>query len=71
MAASEARGRGGARGDSPIEHYVRQLLRDADRLRRSTQLRPRADAAVHVDRSLLRHPVRPSDDSATANLPPG
>jgi hypothetical protein len=66
MAASEARDRGAARGDGPLEHYVRQLLRDADRMRRSTPLR----AAVHVDRSLTTPPLLPSQDSPAETLPP-
>ena len=48
MAASEARDRGVARGDSPLEHYVRQLLRDADRMRRSAQFRARSVVCSEV-----------------------
>ena len=65
MAASEARGR----GDGPLEHYVRQLLRDADRTRRSTQPRTRPDTGGQVDRSLLKPLLRPPDDSLTDNPP--
>ena len=48
MAAYEARGR----GDGPLERYVRQLLRESDRARRSTQPRTRADTggAGAIDR---------------------
>ena len=39
MAAYESTDRGATRGDGPLERYVRELLRDADRAQRST--RPR------------------------------
>ena len=65
MAASEARGR----GDGPLERYVRQLLRDADRARRSTQPSARSDAAVQDERSLPKPLLRPPDDSLTDDRP--
>lgn len=52
MAAFESADRGAARGDGLLELYVRQLLRDADRMRRSTQLRTRPDTGVQVDRRI-------------------
>lgn len=65
MAAYEARGR----GDGPLERYVRQLLRESDRARRSTQPRTRADTGVQSDRPLLKPLVRPPDDALTDNRP--
>ena len=65
MAAYEARGR----GDGPLEHYVRQLLRDADRARRTTQPRTRSDTGVQDDRSLLKPLLHPPEDALTDNPP--
>ena len=65
MAASDARGR----GDSALEQYVCQLLRDADRARRSTQPRIRPDTATQVDRR-AQTPLRSSPSSATDTRPP-
>ncbi len=55
MAASDARGR----NDRALEQYVRQLLRDADRMRRATPPRIRPDAQT---------PLRPPP--ATDTPPP-
>ena len=49
MAAFEPTDRGAARGDSPLERYVRQLLRDADRMHRRTQPRNRSDRPLPVE----------------------
>jgi len=65
MAAYEARGR----GDGPLERYVRQLLRDADRARRTTQPRTRSDTGVQDDRSLLKPVLLPPEDSLTDDRP--
>ena len=62
MAAHEPTDRGAARGDSPLERYVRQLLRDADRMRRTTPPRIRADRPLRVE--------RPPRDVAADDRPP-
>jgi hypothetical protein len=69
MAASEARHPGVARGDSPLEQYVRQLLRDADRMQRSARARSRPDAVGTADRSPVKPPLRPPPESATDDHP--
>jgi len=70
MTAFEPADRGATRRDSPLERYVRQLLRDADRTRRSPQPRIRSDSAVQGDRSLLKPVLRPPHGSLTDDPPP-
>jgi len=65
VAVSDARGR----GDSSLERYVRQLLREADRARRTTQLKPR-DGAVQGDRPVLEPLLHPPHDALADSPPP-
>ena len=62
MAASEPTDRGATRDDSPLERYVRQLLRDADRMQRRTRPRIRSDRPLQVE--------RPPHDAAADENPP-
>jgi hypothetical protein len=66
MAAREAGHSRARRGVDPLEHYVRRLLRDADRLQRSTRTLARraveatspsreASAADRSERTDSRH----------------
>ena len=70
MTAFEPTDRGAARGDSPLERYVRQLLRDADKTPRSTQPRIRPDSVVQGNRSRLEPALRPPHRSLTDDSPP-
>ena len=72
MAASEAGDRGTARGHDPLEQYVRQLLRDADRTRRAGRLRTRRfEAPDSVGESLIEMPQRlPRESAAADDFPP-
>ena len=67
MAAYEPTDRGAARAGSPLELYVRQLLRDADRVRRSTQPRTRS---VRADWPLEKPVAPPPQSPATDHRPP-
>ena len=62
MSASEARGR----GDSPLERYVRQLLREGDRARR---LPPPRIRTVQDDRP-VPSPLLPRPDGSLTDDPP-
>ena len=70
MTAFEPADRGAARRDSPLERYVRQLLRDADKTRRSTQPKIRSDSTVQGDQSLPKPDLRPPHGSLTDDPPP-
>jgi hypothetical protein len=70
MTAFEPTDRSAARRDSPLERYVRQLLRDADRTRRSTQPKIRSDRVVQGHRSPLKPVLRPPRGSLTDDPPP-
>ena len=43
--------RGATRGGTAVDRYVRELLRDAERMRRSSRPRRRSDAVDAADRS--------------------
>ena len=47
---------GTTRGGTAVDRYVRELLRDAERMRRSSRPRGRSDAADAADRP----PIEPS-----------
>jgi hypothetical protein len=62
---------GSARAGNPLEHYVRELLRDADRMRRPKQPRERYECGVQGEPSVLNSLL--ADDApppATDHLPP-
>ena len=62
--------RGTPRGGTAVERYVRELLRDAERVRRSSRPRPRADAVDAADRSPIEHRrVRRPNGRRTIILP--
>ena len=61
---------GTTRGGTAVERYVRELLRDAERMRRSSRPRGRSDAVGAADRPPIEPPPRPSPERATDDHPP-
>jgi hypothetical protein len=61
---------GTTRGGTAVERYVRELLRDAERVRRSSRQRGRSDAVGAEDRLPIKPPPRPSPERATDDHPP-
>jgi hypothetical protein len=70
MAVWDPDDRGATRGGTPVERYVRELLRDAQRMRRASRPRDRSDAVDAADRSPVNPPPRPTPKRATDDRPP-
>ena len=51
MAVWDPGDRGATRGGTAVDRYVRELLRDAERMRRTSRQRGRSDAVDAADRS--------------------
>ena len=69
MAGLRPGDRGATRGGTAVERYVRELLRDAERMRRSS--RPRSAPTQWMLRigHPIKPPLRPSPESATDDHP--
>jgi hypothetical protein len=61
--------RGAMRGGTAMERYVRELRRDAERMRRASRPHSRSDSMGAEDRSPVNLPFRPSPESATDDRP--
>ena len=61
---------GTTRGGTAVERYVRELLRDAERVRRSSRPRGRSDAVGAEDRLPIKPSLRPSPERAADDHPP-
>jgi hypothetical protein len=70
MAVWEPGDSGTTRGGTPVERYVRELLRDAERMRRSSRPRGRFDAVDAADRPPIKSSPRLSPERATDDHPP-
>jgi hypothetical protein len=70
MAVWDPGDRGATRGGTAVERYVRELLRDAERMRRSSRSGGRSDALGAADRSPVEPPPRPSTEWETDDHPP-
>ena len=71
MAVWDPGDRGDTRGGTVMERYVRELLRDAERMRRSSRPRSHSDAVDTADRPPVSPPPRPAPEWPTDDHPPG
>jgi hypothetical protein len=70
MAVWDPGDRGATRGGTAVDRYVRELVRDAERMRRSSRQRGRSDAVDAADRSPVEPPPCPTPEWATDDPPP-